>query len=300
MPLYMLMMLVAGASYGFVSPLLRLSYAHGLSVQAMTDIQYVLAFVVLWIIALFRHKGASIRRSQWLLIVVIGICNAAVSYCYYRALTVLPASLGIILLFQFAWMTVVIDIIVKRRWPSLFKWIGLIVILIGTALAVGLKMSDWHHMPLWAVGLGLLSALAYALNLYLSEYNDPAVSPQVRSALVVTVATLLMFIPFPPGDMFHAMVTRPAAVFYWGGWVAFLSQILPTMLILISIPRIGGRMAGVLGTIELPTAVFGAWVIDQEAIAWSRWSGVILILFGIVISELVRSRHRKATPRHPA
>jgi drug/metabolite transporter (DMT)-like permease len=298
MPLYMLMMLVAGASYGFVSPVLRLSYAHGLSVQAMTDIQYVLAFAVLWIIALFRHKGARIRGNQWWLILAIGVCNAAVSYTYYRALTVLPASLGIILLFQFAWITVVIDIIVKRRNPGLYKWIGLVVILIGTVFAVGLNAGAWHDIPLWALGLGLLSALSYALNLYLSEYNDPAVSPQLRSALVVTVAMLLMFIPFPPGQMFHAM-SHPQ-IFYWGGWVALLSQIMPTMLLLISIPRIGGRMAGVLGTIELPTAVLGAWIINREDVAWSRWIGVLLILLGILISEAIRSRRHVKVTRQAA
>lgn len=293
MALYMIMMIVAGASYGFVSPVLRLSYAHGFSVQVMTDVQYVIAFVVLWIIAAFRHKGGRIRPSQWWLMLAIGVCNAGVSYCYYRSLTVLPASLGIILLFQFAWITVIIDVIVKRRSPGMLKWLGLVVILGGTVLAVGLNTGNWHKMPLWAVGLGLLSALSYALNLYLSEYNDAAVSPELRSALVVTVATLLMFIPFPPGQLFHAMAN--ASLYYWGGWVSLLSQILPTMLILISIPRIGGRMAGVLGTMELPTAVVGAWLLNHESISWSRWLGVVLILFGIVISEVFTSRGRRRT-----
>ncbi|WP_431308653.1 EamA family transporter [Alicyclobacillus fastidiosus] len=121
--------------------------------------------------------GARIRGKQWWLILGIGLANAAVSYCYYQALTVLPASFGIILLFQFAWMTVVMDIIVKRKWPSATKWVGLAIIFLGTGLAVGMKRGEWQHMPLWAVGLGLLSALSYAINLYLSEYNDPAVSP---------------------------------------------------------------------------------------------------------------------------
>jgi drug/metabolite transporter (DMT)-like permease len=287
----MLMMLLAGASYGFVSPVLRLSYAHGFTVQAMTDIQYVLAFGVLWILAAFRHKGARISGSQWVLILVIGLCNAAVSYCYYRALTVLPASLGIILLFQFAWMTVIIDIVVKRRWPSPMKWVGLVAIVIGTLLAVGLKMSDWRHIPLWAIGLGLMAAVSYAFNLYLSEYNDMAVSPELRSALVVTVAMLLMFIPFPPGQLIHAMA-RPM-LFYWGGWISFLSQALPTIFILVSIPRIGGRMGGILGTIELPTAIFGAWLINHEFVNWMRWSGVILILLGIVVSEMTLKRRKR-------
>lgn len=287
-PIYILMMLMAGSLYGFVSPILRMAYQHGFGVGAVTDMQYFLAAITLWIVAAFRHQGKRIKPREWLLIVVIGLTNAGVSYSYYRALTVLPASVGIILLFQFAWMIMAIDILVKRRLPGRMKWIGLVAILFGTVLAVGVSQGDVHRIPLWAMLLGLASGLSYALSLYLAEYNDPAVSPELRSALVVTVAMVVVFILFPPTILLQA-ITHPALL-YWGGWVSMLGQSLPTLLVLMAIPHIGGRMAGVLGTIELPMAVLGAWLLNHETIVWSRWVGILLILAGIIVSEIVFPR----------
>ncbi|WP_281759471.1 EamA family transporter [Alicyclobacillus hesperidum] len=284
---YAVFMLLAASAYGLVSPILRLAYGAGLSAAATTDGQYAVAAVVLWIFALFRHKGKRINRVQWLLIVAIGLMNALFSYAYYRALTVLPASLGVVFMFQFVWMTMFIDILVKRRLPGRWKWIGLVLILLGTYLAVGASPGAWRAMPLWAVGLGLVSALAYAISLYISGYNDPDVSPQLRAALVITAAWIAVSIPFPPSLLWHSFRLHPLPTLYWGFWIALLSQILPTLLSLIAIPHIGGRMAGVLGTMELPVAVFGAWLINGDVVGPLRWFGVVMILGGIVVSEAV-------------
>lgn len=293
MAIYILLMLVASSAYGLVSPILRNAYQAGLDVNTATDLQYVLAVVALWIVAIFRHRGKPIRGVQWLLIGGIGLCNAVFCYAYYQALIVLPASIGIVFMFQFVWMTMGIDILVKRQLPGLFKWIGLAFILFGTVLSVGIDPAAWRAIPLWAAGLGLLAALSYAGTLYLSGYNDPDISPEVRSALVITVATLLIFLVFSPADMVHALVIHPAVSFYWGGWIALLSQVLPTLLVLIAIPRIGGRMAGVLGTLELPVAIFGAWLFNGDHVSPTRWIGVVLILGGILVSEGIRTRSRR-------
>ncbi|GMA57736.1 threonine/homoserine efflux transporter RhtA [Alicyclobacillus sacchari] len=285
--MYAVFMLLAASAYGLVSPILRLAYGAGLSAAATTDGQYAVAAVVLWVFALFCHKGKRINRIQWLLIVAIGLMNAVFSYAYYRALTVLPASLGVVFMFQFVWMTMFIDIAVKRRLPGLWKWIGLVLILLGTYFAVGVSVGAWRAMPMWAVGLGLVSAFAYAVSLYLSGYNDPAVAPQLRAALVITVAWIAVSFPFPPSMLWHSFRLHPLPTLYWGFWIALLSQILPTLLSLIAIPHIGGRMAGVLGTMELPVAVFGAWLINGDVVGPVRWLGVTMILAGIVVSEAI-------------
>lgn len=288
--LYIVMTLVACSMYGLVSPVLRMAYHHGMTVSGVTDMQYILGAAVLWLVAVFRHKGSGISLKQWLLIIVIGFTNACVTYTYYRSLTILPASVGIILLFQFAWIIVVIDMIVKRIIPGPLKWVGLALILVGTVLAVGLIRANWQHVPPSYALLGLLSGAAYAVNLYLAEYIDSSVSPEVRSALVVTIAMLFVFIAFPPGPMLHALVTPK--LLYWGAWVSLFGQSVPTLLLVIAIPHIGGRMAGVLGTIELPMAVFGAWLLNHELIGWHRWAGVLLIIVGILISELALPKRK--------
>ncbi|MCL6488246.1 MAG: DMT family transporter [Alicyclobacillus mali] len=283
--MYAIMMLCAAAMYGLVSPVLRIAYAAGLDPATATDAQYAIAAVCLWLVAMVRHRGKRIDRCQWMLILLIGLMNALFCYTYYRALAVLPASLAIVFMFQFVWMATLIDAVWHRRWPGPAKWLGLLFILGGTVLAVGATGAAWKDVPVGAALLGLGAALAYAINLTVSAQNDPAVSPELRSALVITVAGIAVLSVFPPGAFVHHLAARPPITLFWGFWIALLSQVLPTLFALIAIPRIGGRMAAVLGTLELPVAVVGAWLMNGDHVSPLRWLGVLLILAGMVISE---------------
>jgi drug/metabolite transporter (DMT)-like permease len=287
----MIFMLLAGACYGLVSPLIRFEYTKGFTAADLTNAQYGIAFVITWLIVLARHHKSVIRKNQWFLLIALGIAAALVSICYYTALTVLPASFATVLLFQFAWMATFIDIVVTRSMPSLLKWLGLVVIIGGTFLAVGMiadssnsgTASSGGHYSLWAIGLGLLSALFYTLTLYLSGYVSESISPELRSAIVITVGMLVIFIPFRPtylisGILWHGLLG-------WGGLIAIVGQVAPMLLMLIAIPLIGGRMAAILGTIELPVSICGAWLLNGEFISIARWSGVFLIIVGILVSE---------------
>lgn len=286
-----MLMLLAGCCYGVVSPLMKLAYNAGFDVQDVTDAQYGIAFVLMWAIAIFRLHRGRIPRQQWKFLILIGLASAGVSYAYYVALTKLPASLGIVLLFQFAWMVMVIDIIVTRSWPGIEKWIGMAIIVLGTFFAVGLIGQPVGNFPVWAFMLGLVSAFCYAALLYLSSYVTAEASPAVRSAISITVSVIVISIIFPPTYLTSGVLWH--GLWFWGGLVALFGQVGPMLLILLASPRIGGRMAGVLGAVELPVAVIAARLLVDEHVSLLRWVGVILILAGIMISELVRTKGRK-------
>jgi drug/metabolite transporter (DMT)-like permease len=282
-PWFALLVLLAGSSFGLVSTVMKFAYRYGFTVQDVTDGQYLIAAVLLWGITLVWPRGKRVTNQQWLLLGALGLAGAGTSYAYYRALTLLPASLAIVLLFQFSWIVLLMDILVTRRLPSLQKWLGVVMITVGTILAVGLLQGGLGSFPLWAVGLGVLSALFYSCTLYLSAYVKTESSPALRSAITVTVSTIAICCIFPPSSsMVHAL---PRGLWVWGLLAALFSQVIPNLLMLIAIPRTGGRMAGVLGSIELPVAVLVAHVMLNEVISLAQWIGVILILAGIFVSE---------------
>ncbi|MBX6353721.1 MAG: DMT family transporter [Thermoflavifilum sp.] len=298
---YALLVLLAGCSYGVVSPLMKHAYAAGLSTPQVTMAQYGLAAILLWIIAVARGVRLRIPARQWAVLAALGVTGAVTSYFYYWSLSALPASLGIVLLFQFAWIVLVIDIAVRRTLPPLAKWVGVVLIVAGTVLAVGgprallpATAGAATSLPVWAVLAGLLAAVGYAGTLYLSGYADPALPAPTRAALVTTIAAVLVGVAFPPLQMpWHS-----AGLWLWGGLVALASQVVPTMVLMLGVPHVGGRMAGVLGSIELPVAVFVAWAWLGEVVGPLRWLGVILILLGIVISEWDIFIPRGAGARH--
>jgi drug/metabolite transporter (DMT)-like permease len=283
---YAFLVLLAGSSFGFVSSIMKIGYNQGFTVQQATDAQYLVGVLVLWLIALLRPGQKTFPKSmkQWLVLLVIGLSGAGTSYTYYIALTHLPASLGIVLLFQFAWMVVLIDILVTKRLPSLQKWMGLLLILAGTVFAVGLFEQSLGPFPMWAVMLGLCSGFCYAITLYVSGYADADVNPAIRSALTATIATVAIFCVFPPTSLMVSGLWH--RLWPWAVVSGLFSQVIPLSLMLVAIPHTGGRMAGVLGSIELPVAVLVARVVLGEDVSWLRWMGVVMILAGIAVSEL--------------
>lgn len=281
---YSMMMILAACSYGALSTVLKLSYAHGQGVRDMTAAQYDIAFVILWAMSLGRIRRTRFGRNQFLILAGVGLCGTGSTFAYYYSLTVLPASLAIVLLFQFTWMVPVIDMVVRKKGLDAVKWIGLCLILVGTVLAVGVGREAWSHFSLWGYVCGFLAGLGYAIQLYLTEYLSPQTSPVVRSAIIITIAAIATAFIAPPTWILNA--TRLPGLLFWGLLAALLGQVIPMILISVSIPRIGGRMASVLGAAELPTAVIFAWIVLREAVATLQWAGVLLILAGMMVSEV--------------
>lgn len=299
---YAFLMLLAATCFGLTSPIMKLAYDAGFSVQDVTNAQYGLGLVILWgiwltVVIVRRAKRPSLPRKQWILLIAIGIANALTSFGYYQALTVLPASLGIVLLFQFTWMVMAMDAIFVRRWPTWEKWAGILIILAGTLLAVGARTlaaqnnPGVHHVPVWAILMGLLGGFGYALVLFLSGFIAEDGSPIYRSSVSIIASTLIIAIPFHPTYLWSGVLWH--GLWFWGLLVALSSQVFPLLLMLVAVPRIGGRMAGVLGSIELPVAVVAAHLMVGEAVTPARWLGVALILAGILISELIGSRNKQ-------
>ncbi|MHB1957078.1 MAG: EamA family transporter [Sulfobacillus sp.] len=284
---YGLLVLLGGASYGLVSPVVKLAYAHGYSAAAVIEGQFYYAAVILWVITLSTRgaKGVrSVQRGDWIRLILLGAFGTGTAFFYYKSLETLPAWLGIVLLFQFSWITFLIDFLVTRRTPLRGQWVGIGCIVIGTLLAVQIAGNGGDTRTIGVAGVlyGLGSGLTYASFLYVNGQVKTAVSPFLRAALITTVSVAIVSIIYhPTSQLLHSI----KMMWVYGGLIGLLSQALPTTLFSVGIPQIGGSAAAILGSIELPVAVIGAALIIHEQVAWTAWIGITLIMGGIVIGE---------------
>jgi len=290
--IYIIMTLLAASLLGLIATIVDYLYQAGFAIQDITNVQYGFAVVLLWLVVLpvIRRQRLPKGRDWWFL-VGTGITAGITNYFYFTSLTMLPVSLSIILLFQFTWMVTLIDMTVKKKMPSAQKWIGMIVILVGTFFAVGLLGAEVTVLSPLAILFGLLAAFCFALSLYLPEFMSNDSTPLLRTAIMMTISAISLFPVFPPTYLTSGVLWN--GLFGWGLLMGLIGQVIPFLFLLISIPRIGGRMAGVLGSIELPVTVFAAFLILNESVTWIRWLGVFLIIIGICISELRLSKRPK-------
>jgi drug/metabolite transporter (DMT)-like permease len=74
-------------------------------------------------------------------------------------------------------------------------------------------------------------------------------------------------------------------IYVWGVLLGILGTVLPIVCFNAGIPRIGGGLAALLGSLELPVAVLVAYLLLGEPLSWWQGAGIALILAGIVAAE---------------
>jgi drug/metabolite transporter (DMT)-like permease len=282
------LVLLGAASYGFVSSSYKLAIADGWSVKQLTIHQVLSGAVMLWLAlgATRLKRGApSLARTwkAWLMLVGIGIVGLSfTTVLYNEALARLDASLAIVLLFQFTWITILLESIRKRKWPSRLEWIATICIAIGTILAVGLLEQDFNQLDGLGIVLGLLSAISYSLFFFLTGFLPADLDPIAKSAVMSTAS--LVFIM-----LLHAPTTFDwninGQLIGWGLVLGFLGTAFPFFCFSYGIPKLGSGLAALLGSMELPAAVFAAFVILGEPLTGWQVAGIVLIMAGIMTAH---------------
>ncbi|WP_164472814.1 EamA family transporter [Cohnella candidum] len=281
-----LLVLSGAASYGFVSPVFKSAEQDGWEGYALTFMQVLSGAILLWLLLLFKSRFRPTFRMSakvWLQVIVVGACGLALTTLLYnRTLSRLDASLSIVLLFQYAWITILLESLRAKRWPKRHEWLAVLLIFAGTILSVGLLERGLGDVNPEGVMYGLLSAAAYSLFFFLSGFLPENLESFAKSAVMGTVSLVLILAVQGTGS-FAGDGAVPLPV--WGLLLGILGTALPTVCFNAGIPKIGSGLSALLGSFELPVAVLAAAVMLGEPLSVWQGAGVALILAGIMAAQ---------------
>ncbi|MGO4371842.1 EamA family transporter [Paenibacillus sp. MCAF20] len=213
---YLLSVFLGAASYGILSTIVVYAYGQGYELGEVVGSQLLMGFILACGLALFTkwrerlqckgrnvtEKKTLVSRLTWkqrLLLMAAGMPTAVTGLLYYQSLKHIPASLAIILLFQFTWISIVAQAVRQRRRPSRPMMLGLGVLLIGLLLGL---FGAFIPPVLFAVGVprigegmaGILGASELPVAVMMSAF----VLNEYVSVLQWTgVATVLIGIALP-------------------------------------------------------------------------------------------------------
>lgn len=286
--LWIVLVLIGAASYGILSPVIKLAYMEGLNETQVTVSQLILGTALLWIVVMLRPKAwMNPFRGPWLKLSFIGIFGLSMTTIFINSsLMTLSAALTMVLLFQFTWITIVMESILDRKWPTRTQIISVAVIIGGTLLAVGLSIDDFKELQIKGFIFGISSAFTYSIFLTLTGRVTTQMDAVLKSAVMLTsslpIAIPLILIIFPQQFFFQSDMSP---MLFWGLILGLLGPVIPTILLNLGIPKIGSSFAAMLSTVELPVAIIGALLILQEWVTLLQWLGVAMIISGIIIAE---------------
>ena len=274
--------LSGSASYGMLSTMTKLSYGAGFSTADIVGSSNFIACIIFWLCCFPQWKEMlSLPRKVIGALITSGCCTALTGVFYYLSLQSLSASFAVILLFQFTWIGIIFDWVYRKNKPSKQQWIAVSFILLGTFLAVG-QVDFSQQGSITGIGLGILSAISYALFINFSGHVAIAIPTLIRNAWMVTGALILSFIIFPPQFLWNGSVQN--GLWFWGGFMAIFGAVVPVYLFAKGVPTIGIGMAGIFGAIELPVVIIFSSYLLKEQTTLVQWLGVGIIFMGILIS----------------
>ncbi|GAA0360136.1 EamA family transporter [Bacillus horti] len=280
---YSIIVLLGAISYGVLSTFVKLAYGAGFTVNEVVGGQFFFGWLMLLLaVGFFSRKR--IRLKHVLQLMLVGTTTSFTAITYYSSLQYVPASVAIILLFQFTWMGVALEAILTRTWPSRIKVASVLLLIGGTLLASGLFSATVAALPLKGILFGLCAAVSFTLFILVSERVAVDVSPLSRSLAMISGAMVFTFIVFPPTFIFSGVIL-------YGLWIyalplAFFGMVIPTLFFAIGMPRIGTGLGTILGAAELPTVIVMSWLVLREQIGWLQYIGIMIILIGIVLPQL--------------
>lgn len=287
---YALLVFLGGCSYGVVSTFVKIAYSLGFSISDVTGSQYFFGALMLWIGTFVLRKWSPLTIKQWIILLASGIPMGATGIFYNHSLDHVNASLAIILLLQFTWIGMVLQLVLDKKVPSTKNIIATVIILIGSILASNVLVNA-TSVSWVGISWGLLSGLSFATFIYISGKATIPVHPIKKSAIMTTGATIMIFLFLPPTFLINGALVDgllPYAFFF-----ALFASLLPPLLFNIGMPKVGSELGNILSASELPTAVLMSTLILKETVTSFQWIGVLIILVGIAFPNIRNTLHRR-------
>lgn len=270
--------ILGAASYGILATLVKYANGLGIHTSILTFLQFGIGVIVLFTINVFLKNRQPIPPKSKRKLMIWGISLSTTSLLYYLSIQYIPVSVGIILLMQSIWMSIILEIILQRKTPSLQKIGGAVLAVCGTFLATNALVSDlqldWRGLI-----LGFGAGISYTFTMYASNSVEKNYSNVVRSSYFV-LGGLLFITAFWNIQIFENF---QGEALLWGTLLALFGTVLPPLFFTAGIPKIGIGMGSILSSIEIPISIYSATLILGEKMESMQWLGVLVILAAVIL-----------------
>ena len=290
--IYPLMIVIASSSYGILSTIVKVAMQHGFtSAEAITS-QYLFGFFLALILFITTQRTLpKVSKSGAFMLIFAGTLTAITGIVYGQSLNYLPASLAVVMLFQFTWIGLFIDCIIKKRFPSRIEIISLAFLFGGTIFAAGILDVDLSQIPWQGWALGFAAAFSFAAFLQVNSYPVKGITTIGRTFILSIVSLAVVSIFLSPEILWNGQLS--AGLWKFGLALGLFGIILPILLFSIAAPKVGGGLVSILSAMELPVAITVSVIVLKESLTILQVCGILLVLIGMTLPSYFASKKLK-------
>ena len=257
---YSAVVFLGGASYGVMAATIKCALAEGFSWTQTAASQAffgaLLFAVALAALTVLGKRPVPLSPKRVLSLLGLGLATCTTCVLYNFALTMLPVSVAITLLFQFTWIGIVFQVVATRRKPRLAEIVAAAVILGGTLLATFMFLSA-------RVGCDL---------------------PPIERGLVVCLGACILGFAVCP-DYFSSGALQ-AGIWKYGLILGVFGLFVPVVLFGIGTPHLSAGLSTIMASSELPCGIAISVLVLSEPVDALQTAGIAVIMLGVAVSQL--------------
>ena len=285
-----LLAVVQAVLYATLSIFGKLLYATGLDSHQVVLLRFLSmtvllgAFLVIW----RRAPLLSMRRST----LIQGAFFFVTALFYLLAVEHLTAGMTTVIFYTFPAVVAVINVVVFKERFSAAIAIALILAFAGLVLVSGM-VAGGIVLDALGIAYGIISCVCFAIYTVLIQRLGRDESPLTSTftiALIGLAASCVVFAPSVP-----TLLELDANQVALACGMGLLSTILPVVIYIEAIKRIGGTKAALISISETPFTLALAFIILGEILTTQQTIGSILIIASVAvvsIEPLMKNRSR--------
>lgn len=282
-------LLVGGAALLFAAKgtLIKFIYGLGATVADVMILRLLFSMpIYLWVGYRYLPAATRYRPSQWLGVVLCGICGYYVSsYFDMLGLQTVSAGLERIILYTYPAFVVLLSVWLLRKPVSLAICVWIAVIYAGLILVFYADVRAQPLESMAAVTRGslyvLISALTFAGYVIGSEHAMRTFSSSLFTAAAMVSAGVAMAVHYALFNSMEHLTQLPLAVHGWCAVTAVVFTVLPSFMMSAGVRRIGSARAGAIGMVGPVATVLIAAGILGEAVTLLQVAGLTVVLTGV-------------------
>ncbi|MEI3376683.1 MAG: DMT family transporter [Coriobacteriales bacterium] len=270
--------IIQAVLYATMGIFAKLLYECGLSAQLVMVLRFSCTVVFLGLFILFFHGRKFISHQPAVYVQSIFFFLSA--WLYFLAVERINAGLATVLFYTFPAIVAVLNVLVFHERITARVIIALALSLLGIVLISGVLAPG--EAPLDPIGIIFAIAACTAFAIYSvliqkTARTESSFTATFTISLVCLAASLVLFAG-ELGGLAHLGAKELAL----GSGLAILATILPIVLYIFAIARIGATKASIISIIETPSSLLLAWFILGETIDVFQGIGALLVVIAIL------------------
>ena len=297
------MYLVAAFLFALNGSVAKAQIEAGLSPAEVTEVRTIGCALILLIYILIVNPGSlKVRRTEIPFLLLFGVLAYALTpFLFFLSVELLPVAIAALLAFLAPVLVALWLRYVKHEAVGWSIWLSLVLVVGGLILV----SQVWSGMTLNPLGVffGLLTAAALAAYLLLGEAGARRRDVMSLAFWGFAIATVTWSILAPWWNFPWNLLTTTTSLFdgavtgipVWSLVIVMIAiSVIPFVLVLMSLQRIGAQRGGILGTTEPLWAALLAFILLGEVLSPIQGLGGLVVLVGVIVAEFASQRALRA------